>query len=197
MTVSIAAEDTFLATRQEYLDRLARTLGGRAAEELVFGQMTSGAADDLAKATELARLMVEKLGMARETTEESLSVALAAGESHGEARREAEIRAILTDAYRAARQILADNEDLLHQASEALLEADALDRDEIEQILGPRPEHNRLVPLPRGRRSPFSRREVTRERIADELGIGIEDVGMMHSADAERPSEIPPRTSSD
>jgi cell division protease FtsH len=148
VTVSLPDEDRFLATRQEHLDRLARIMGGRAAEELVFGEMTSGAADDLRRATELARMMVETLGMARSTTEESLAVGLTGGSRgpDGEERVEREIQALLASSYRAAYELLSDNEDLLHRTSAELLEHEALDRDEIVELLGPRPSQERLVP---------------------------------------------------
>ena len=148
VTVSLPDEDRFLATRQEHLDRLARLMGGRAAEELIFEQMTSGAADDLRRATELARIMVQDLGMARSTTEESLAAGLTGGSRGpaGEERTEQEIQALLGTAYRAAFQLLADREELLHQAAAELLEAEALDRDEIDVLLGPRPQMERLRP---------------------------------------------------
>ena len=148
VTVSLPDEDRFLATRQEHLDRLARLMGGRAAEELIFEQMTSGAADDLRRATELARIMVQDLGMARSTTEESLAAGLTGGSRGpaGEERTEQEIQALLGTAYRAAYQLLADHEELLHQAAAELLEAEALDRDEIDVLLGPRPQMERLRP---------------------------------------------------
>ncbi len=149
VTVSFPDEDRFLATRQEHLDRLARIMGGRAAEELIFGQMTSGAADDLRRATELARVMVQDLGMARSTTEESLAAGLTGGSRGptGEERIEREIQSLLGGAFRAAYELLADNEDLLHRSATALLDAEALDREEVEELLGPRPGMNRLRPL--------------------------------------------------
>lgn len=176
VTVSIPEEDYFLATRQEYLDRLARIMGGRAAEELIFGEMTSGAADDLKKATELARMMVEQLGMARGTTEESLAVGLAGGSRgpEGEGRVENEIQEILASAYRAAYMVLADNEALLHRSAKALLDAEALDREEIEMLLGPRPVSQRLVP--RARTNPFPRFSAKRSQFAREFGDGIPEV---------------------
>ena len=151
VTVSLPDEDRFLATRQEHLDRLARLMGGRAAEELIFNEMTSGAADDLRRATELARIMVQDLGMARSTTEESLAAGLTGGSRGpaGEERTEQEIQALLGTAYRAAYQLLADREELLHHAAAVLLEAEALDREEIDELLGPRPQMERL--RPRGR----------------------------------------------
>ena len=148
VTVSLPDEDRFLATRQEHLDRLARIMGGRAAEELIFGEMTSGAADDLRRATELARVMVQDLGMARSTTEESLAAGLTGGSRGpaGEERTEREIQALLGSAYRAAYELLAENEPLLHNGAAALLEAEALDREEINELLGPRPGGTRLTP---------------------------------------------------
>jgi len=176
VTVSIPEEDYFLATRQEHLDRLARIMGGRAAEELIFGEMTSGAADDLRKATDLARMMVEQLGMARSTTEESLAVGLAGGSRgpEGEGRVENEIQEILASAYRAAYEVLADSEALLHRSAKALLEAEALDREEIEMLLGPRPVSQRLVP--RARTNPFPRFSAKRSQFAREFGEGIPEV---------------------
>jgi cell division protease FtsH len=148
VTVSLPDEDRFLATRQEHLDRLTRLMGGRAAEELIFDEMTSGAADDLRRATELARIMVQDLGMARSTTEESLAAGLTGGSRGpaGEERAEQEIQALLGTAYRAAYQLLSDREELLHHAAAVLLEAEALDRDEIDELLGPRPRMERLRP---------------------------------------------------
>lgn len=153
VTFSLPDEDRFLATRGEHIDRLARILGGRAAEELVFGEMTSGAADDLQKATTLARMMVEDLGMARASTEESLAIGLTGGAhgSAGQAKVEAEIQEILAGAYRTAYGLLSDHEELLHVSSSALLEAEALDREHLDEILGPRPTVERFTPLPRRR----------------------------------------------
>lgn len=149
VTVSFPDEDRFLATRQEHLDRLARIMGGRAAEELIFGQMTSGAADDLRRATELARVMVQDLGMARSTTEESLAAGLTGGSRGpaGEERIELEIQSLLGGAFRAAYEMLAEHEALLHRSATALLDAEALDREEVEELLGPRPGMTRLRPL--------------------------------------------------
>ncbi|HJZ61919.1 MAG TPA: AAA family ATPase [Miltoncostaeaceae bacterium] len=148
VTVSLPEEDRFLATRQEYLDRLARIMGGRAAEELVFGEMTSGAADDLARATQLARVMVAELGMARASTEASLAAGLTGGSS--EERVDGEIQALLGAGFRTAHELLAENIKLLHRAADTLLEAEALDREEIEAVLGPRPRSPRLSRLSDG-----------------------------------------------
>ena len=148
VTVSLPEEDRFLATRQEYLDRLARIMGGRAAEELVFGEMTSGAADDLARGTQLARVMVADLGMARSSTEASLAAGLTGGTS--EERVDGEIQALLGAAFRTAYEVLEENIELLHRGAGALLEAEALDRDEIEAVLGPRPTSTRLSRLADG-----------------------------------------------
>lgn len=169
VTFSLPDEDRFLATRQEHLDRLARIMGGRAAEELIFGEMTSGAADDLKKATALAHMMVVDLGMARATTEESLAVGLAGGQSApaGAERVEAEIQAILASAYRSAYELLQANEELLHRAAGVLLDTEALDREEIDGLLGPRPVVERFTP-----------RQASRDAAPSGSGSTAEDAGM-------------------
>jgi cell division protease FtsH len=146
VTISLPTEDRFLATRADCLARLAMMMGGRAAEEIAFDEMTSGAADDLARATELARRMVSELGMGGATTEQSLGggIASAAGPTGAE-RVEVEARAILEQAYRTARDLLVAHEELLHRAAAQLLEAEALDRDQLAELLGPRPTSGRLT----------------------------------------------------
>ena len=147
VTISLPTEDRFLATRRDCVERLTMMMGGRAAEELVFGEMTSGAADDLARATALARRMVAELGMGAASTEESLAAGLAGdGGTSGEERVEREARALLESAYREARELLSRNEELLHRTAARLLEAEALDRDELSELLGARPEPRRLRP---------------------------------------------------
>jgi len=175
VTFSLPDEDRFLATRGEYLDRLARILGGRAAEELVFGEMTSGAADDLNKATTLARMMVEDLGMARPRTEESLAIGLTGG-AHGEqsrAKAEAEIQEILACAYRTAYELLERHEDLLHSSAATLLEVEALDREHLDEILGARPTVERFTPRPRREadRRPFGRFGAAMDRAREEADV--------------------------
>jgi cell division protease FtsH len=144
VTISLPSEDRFLVTRRDCLERLTMMLAGRAAEELFFSEQTSGAADDLARAGTLARRMVGEFGMGQPTTRQSL----AAGEPDeraGAEREEREARALLEGAYERARALLGANQALVRTAAERLLEAEALDREEVRALLGARPEGARLV----------------------------------------------------
>jgi cell division protease FtsH len=133
---------------RDYLEsRLAISFGGRVAEELVLQQLTTGAGDDLEKATELARRMVcewgmsDKLGpmtfgkkegqifLGRDFTQVQDYSDQTAVEIDGEVRR------ILADAYERARKILAGNVELLHKMAEKLLEKESLDGSEIDELV--------------------------------------------------------------
>ena len=146
VTVALPDEDRFLSTRAECVDRLAMMMAGRAAEEVVFGEFTTGAADDLARAAALARQMVSELGMAADSTEHSLRAALppAAGAEPGERAEEA-ARALVEGGYLRAREIVEGHIDRLHVAATRLLEVEALEREEISELLGPRPRARRLA----------------------------------------------------
>ena len=136
VTISLPSEDRFLATRTECAERLAMMLAGRAAEELVFGEFTSGAADDLARAATLARRMVGDLAMASPRTDESLLTALP-GAPAGRAAEDVE---------RAAHAMLTAHRGLLEEGARRLLETEALERDALDLLFGPRPEGARLTP---------------------------------------------------
>jgi cell division protease FtsH len=150
VTISLPTEDRFLATREECVERLAMMMAGRAAEELVFGEFTSGAGDDLRRAAALARRMVGELAMGAPTTVGSLARGLpdAPGSEAGE-RCESAATELVDEAFRTATRILREHVDLLHEAARRLLEAEALERDEIAELFGPRPEARRLAPTSR------------------------------------------------
>jgi cell division protease FtsH len=150
VTISLPTEDRFLATREECVERLAMMMAGRAAEELVFGEFTSGAGDDLRRAAALARRMVGELAMGAPTTVGSLARGLpdAPGSEAGE-RCESAATELVDEAFRTATRILREHLELLHEAAGRLLEAEALERDEIAELFGPRPEARRLVPTRR------------------------------------------------
>jgi cell division protease FtsH len=151
VTISLPVEDRFLATRTECVERLRMMLAGRAAEELVFGDCTSGAADDLTRAAALARRMAGDLAMAAPTTEESLLVGLPAGGGDRAAEEvERAAQALVGRAYREAKAILAANRDLLEAGATTLLEHEALEREEIAALFGRRPGGARLAPVAAG-----------------------------------------------
>jgi cell division protease FtsH len=148
ITFSLPEEDRHNYTKAYILGRLAMAYGGRVAEELIFGpdKVTTGAAQDIEQATEMARRMVTQFGMS------DLVGPVAVGDrehqiflgrelsQHREVSEktaelvDAEVKRILEEAYRRARQILESDMDTLHKMAEALRERETLDRDEVELI---------------------------------------------------------------
>lgn len=145
VTISLPTEDRFLRTRTEYMERLTMMLAGRAAEELVFGEFTSGAGDDLKRAAALARWMVNEVAMATETTAGSLLVALPGSDAAApEKAAEAATQRLVQEAFGNAKELLARHRDLLDRAAHELLQYEALERDQLVGIFGPRPGLRRL-----------------------------------------------------
>jgi cell division protease FtsH len=148
-TMVLPDEDKYSTTRNEMLDRLAYALGGRAAEELVFHDPTTGAADDIEKATALARSMVTQYGMT-----ERLG-AIRFGQQNGEvflgrdmghirdyseevaAIVDEEVKKLIETAHDEAWEVLVENRDVLDQMVLELLEKETLDKSEISRIFGP------------------------------------------------------------
>ncbi|MEW6774664.1 MAG: ATP-dependent zinc metalloprotease FtsH [Bdellovibrionota bacterium] len=137
-------EDRYLLTRQELETRLAVLLGGRTAEEVVFGDVSTGAADDLARATQLARAMVmrfgmsEKLGPLSYEQERNPFLGLTQKGEYGEKAADlidAEAQAIVAKARETAREILLRRKDRLLALSVRLLEKEHLEGPELEALL--------------------------------------------------------------
>jgi cell division protease FtsH len=125
-------------------------LAGRTAEELVFGDVTTGAESDLTQATRLARRMVTRWGMgelglvAFQTDAEHpfLGYELAQGRDYSEAtaaRIDQEVQRLLAERHAYAHQLLTDARALLDQLAQALLQAETLDQNALARLLGPRP----------------------------------------------------------
>jgi cell division protease FtsH len=148
-TMVLPDEDKYSQTRAELLDKLAYMLGGRAAEELVFHNPTTGAGNDIEKATTLARAMVTQYGM----TERLGAVRLGESDSQpflgrdiGHARNyseavaaivDEEINKLITQAHQEAFDILEENRDVLDTLVEELLERETLDKAEVAEIFEP------------------------------------------------------------
>jgi cell division protease FtsH len=145
-TIQRPTEDRYLMTRDELENKMAVLLGGRAAEHLVFGHLSTGAADDLSKATEIARSMVTRFGMGAElgpvTYETEPTPFL--GQAYGSQRlygeetaREIDIavRGIIEAQFQRARAILAANRALLDDAARTLLANETLAGAQLEGIL--------------------------------------------------------------
>ena len=146
-TIQRPTEDRYLMTREELDNKMAVLLGGRAAEHLVFGHLSTGAADDLAKATDIARSMVTRFGMGAALgpvtyqTEPSSFLGQAFGSQRlygEETAREIDVavRGIIEAQFQRARALLATNRALLDEAARVLLAKETLAGEELEGILG-------------------------------------------------------------
>jgi len=145
-TMVLPDEDKYSTTRNQLLDQLAYSLGGRAAEELIFHDPSTGASNDIEKATALARAMVTQYGM----TESIGAIKLGGGSTepflgrdYGHQRDyseniagivDREIRTLIENAHQEAYEILVANRDILDNLVEVLLEKETLLKDEIEMI---------------------------------------------------------------
>jgi cell division protease FtsH len=151
-TISMPTEDKFLTTRAQLEDQMAMTLGGRAAEELVFSEITTGAANDLEKVTSTAKQMTMRFGMSDKLGPRVL------GHNHGApflgrdmhsepdysddlARTiDSEIRRIIEEAHQRARDILTEHREALELLSQILLKRETIERDEFLGLLAGDPE---------------------------------------------------------
>jgi cell division protease FtsH len=154
-TLSVPAADRTLATRGQLRDRVAALLGGRAAEEVVFGEPSTGAADDLVRATEIARRMVWEFGMSEVLG--PLAVEAAGPASDGRsgpsaqlvAAADAEVRSVLDEAAASARAAVEANLPSLRLLAEELLEAESLEGEALQQTLdGVRPAWDGATHVP-------------------------------------------------
>ena len=134
-TLNLPEEDRYLKTREELLDYLVVLLGGRVTEHLVFGEITTGAADDLRKVHEISRSMVTQYGMGTELNSKQLP-ADDYSMSDYTRRQVDEEQQYLTDlAHRRALKMVAENRPLLDSLAHTLLENEVLERDDIERIV--------------------------------------------------------------
>ena len=146
-TLQMPNEDRYLISKDEILDRITGALGGRAAEEIIFGEITSGAADDLDKVTKLARRMITEFGMSEAlgpmtygTKQDQVFLGrdLMRDRNYSEeiaAMIDRESRRVVQECYRRAKQILQDNRQTLHRIAEKLLEVETIEGSEIEAMI--------------------------------------------------------------
>jgi cell division protease FtsH len=157
-TISLPTEDKFLTTRAELSDTMAMTLGGRAAEEIVFGEVTTGASNDLEKVTATAKQMVMRFGMSEKLGPRVF------GHDHGQpflgrefssepdysddvAREiDGEIRRIVEEAHQLARRILESHREDLAKTSEILLRRETIEREQFLELLDGKAEHDVFGP---------------------------------------------------
>jgi cell division protease FtsH len=152
-TMQLPLEDRYLMTRRDLQSQLAVLLGGRTAEEIALGEISTGAQNDLQRATDIARAMVTEFGMS-----ETLGAINYDGNKrarfldipmpqerglYGEEtaqKIDTEIERILTDAHKTARTVLTENRDKLETVTHRLLEVEVMEGDELRNLLGISPE---------------------------------------------------------
>ena len=154
-TLALPTHDKYLSLRSELVDRLAMLLGGRTAEEIIFADPSTGAADDIEKATQIARRMVMEYGMSDELGpmqygkpggEVFLGRDYSRQQDYSDevaAFIDSEVRKLITAAHEEARTILTHHSDAMERMVEALLENETVDRDEVADIFAdvPKWEH--------------------------------------------------------
>ena len=145
-TMVLPDEDRYAVTRNQMLDQLAYTMGGRAAEELIFHDPTTGASNDIEKATNLARAMVTQYGMTQKLGAIKLGISDSQpflGRDYGHQRDysenvaaivDSEIRVMIENAHQEAFDILVANREILDSLVEVLLEKETLNKEEIEAV---------------------------------------------------------------
>jgi cell division protease FtsH len=134
-TLNIPAEDRYMHTREEFLDLMMVYLAGRAAEEIVFGRITNGAANDLERVTGIARSMVFEFGMSEVAPSRTMRADNYALSEETKRLRDSE-QARLTDySYEEAKRLLHKHRISLDRVAQALLEKETLDRSELQELL--------------------------------------------------------------
>jgi len=140
ITVSAPSEDRYLMRRSELLAKIAGLMGGRAAEEIIFGDITTGAANDIERVTAIARKMVCEFGMSPmgqiqlKTAEEGSALS-----PQTAARVDEEISVLADQAYQTAKDILLARKDKLIRISEHLIEVETIDGEELDWLIAERP----------------------------------------------------------
>ncbi|HKI92766.1 MAG TPA: ATP-dependent zinc metalloprotease FtsH [Gaiellaceae bacterium] len=147
LTISLPTEDRYLTTRTALMHQMAMTLGGRAAEEIVFHEVTTGAANDLEKVTATSKSMIMKFGMSEKLGPRVLGRGHDQpflGRDYGaeadyseEIAREIddEIRRVIEESHELALHVLREHMDDLHKISAILIERETIDRDQFERLL--------------------------------------------------------------
>jgi cell division protease FtsH len=147
VTQQVPVDDRHTWSKEYILNRLAIMLGGRVAEELILGHMTTGAGDDIEKATDLARRMVCEWGMSERLgpmtfgkKEEQIFLGRDFTQMKDYSEKTAieiddEVRSIIMDSYERAKELLRSNLTVLHKMAEVLLEKEVLDGTEIDEII--------------------------------------------------------------
>jgi cell division protease FtsH len=138
-TLNLPEEDRYLKTREELIDHMTALLGGRVAEEIVFGAVTTGASNDLHRVADISRSMVHEYAMG--TTITALQVSAEGGAVSDRTRqlRDEEQQHLANEAYRSAQRLIGEHRDKLDALAHALLRHEVLLREDIERIMAGTP----------------------------------------------------------
>ncbi len=148
-TMKLPVEDQHLRTRSQFLTDLAMMMGGYASEKLTFGDISTGASNDLKEATHLARKLVTKYGMSEMlgpqtfgNTEEMVFLGREISTERNYSEKvagdiDAEVRSFITRAYAAAEKILKSNKAALKKIAQTLVEKETLEQEEFNALLKP------------------------------------------------------------
>jgi cell division protease FtsH len=176
LTISLPTEDRYLTTRTALMHQMGMTLGGRAAEEIVFHEVTTGAANDLEKVTSTAKSMIMRFGMSEKLGPRVLGRSNDMpflGRDYGaeadyseEIAREIddEIRRVIEEGHELALQVLRDHMEELHRVSQILIERETIDRDQFERLLAGEDESSVFPDEPEPAKTPQAQEEPKRER---------------------------------
>jgi cell division protease FtsH len=134
-TLNLPMEDRYLHTKEELIDMMTVFLAGRAAEQVVFGRVTNGAANDLEKATGLARSMVFEYGMGEAVASRTMRADNYALSEETKRLRDAEQARLTDGAFQEAIRLLTKYRSDLDRLSSALLEKETLNKDELDELL--------------------------------------------------------------
>ena len=146
-TLQVLTEDRFLMKKTELLNKITTLLGGRVAEEIVFEDISTGAHNDLARATDIARSMVKEYGMSerlgkvyfsREKRQQFLPMAPEGAQEYSESTAEIiddEVKQIIDEQYERARRLLLNNREVLEKGAKKLLVEEKLETEELEALM--------------------------------------------------------------
>jgi cell division protease FtsH len=129
-------EERYLHTKEEFIDVMKIALGGRAAEQVVFGRVTNGASNDLEKVTEIARAMVFEFGMSEASPSRTMRADNYALSEETKRLRDSEQARLTDHAYEEAQRLLVKHRASLDRLAAQLLERETLSRDELKELLG-------------------------------------------------------------
>jgi len=183
-TLQLPTEDRYLMTKTELVDRLSVLLGGRVAEEIVFGEVSTGTQNDLYRATDIARTMVKEYGMSdklglvtfeRERRPLFLEMPnLGGGKDYSESTArliDEEVEKLVEDAHQRVRDILTRRRADLERAAEVLLEKEILEGDEFRALIGQEEVKDKKADQGPAKKAPAKRKKTQKEKAqADEAG---------------------------